>query len=116
MVEAMAAGRPVVASAIDGIRDAVIDGETALLAPPTDAVAVACHLERLLSDHNLRRALGSRGRSMARQNYGAAAAMEQLEAAYSRLVSGEMRAAWWTGSASTLAGANEQAVQLDDPE
>lgn len=91
IVEAMAAGRPVVASAIDGIRDAVIDGETALLAPPTDAVAVACHLERLLSDPNLRRALGSRGRSMASQNYGAAAAMEQLEAAYSRLVSGEMR-------------------------
>lgn len=49
-LEAMASGRPVVASRVDGIPDAVVDGETGLLVPPDDADALARALARVLDD------------------------------------------------------------------
>jgi glycosyltransferase involved in cell wall biosynthesis len=47
-VEAMAHARPVVASAVGGLRDLVVDGETGLLVPPGDVAALRAALERLL--------------------------------------------------------------------
>jgi len=66
-LEAMAAGRPVVASAVGGLRDLVVDGETGLLVPPGDVTALRAALERLLGDPGLRRRLGgaARGRVLA---------------------------------------------------
>jgi glycosyltransferase involved in cell wall biosynthesis len=60
--EAMAHGRPVVASAVGGLRDLVVDGETGLLVPPGDVAALRAALERLLRDADLRRRLGAAGR------------------------------------------------------
>jgi glycogen synthase len=60
--EAMAHGRPVVASAVGGLRDLVIDGETGLLVPPGDPSALREALERLLADFDLRRRLGAAAR------------------------------------------------------
>ncbi len=57
-LEAMAAGRPVVASAVGGLRDFVLDGETGLLVPPGDVAALRAALERLLGDAELRSRLG----------------------------------------------------------
>ena len=63
--EAMAHGRPVVASAVGGLRDLVVDGETGILVPPGDVAALRLALERLLGDAELRRRLGQAGRRRA---------------------------------------------------
>lgn len=64
--EAMAHGRPVVASAVGGLLDLVADGETGLLVPAGDVQALRVALERLLGDPALRRRLGNAGRERAR--------------------------------------------------
>ena len=65
--EAMAHGRPVVASAVGGLLDLVVDGETGLLVPPRDASALRAALVRLLDDEGLRRRLGAAARERARE-------------------------------------------------
>ena len=62
--EAMSYGRPVVASAVGGLVDAVEDGVTGLLVPP-DPAALRSALERLLGDPELRDRLGRAGREKA---------------------------------------------------
>ncbi|MGZ6727921.1 MAG: glycosyltransferase family 4 protein, partial [Gaiellaceae bacterium] len=56
--EAMAYGRPVVAGAVGGLLDLVVDGETGLLVEPGDVTGLRAALERLLGDEGLRRRLG----------------------------------------------------------
>ena len=63
--EAMAHGRPVVASAVGGLRDLVVDGETGILVPPGDVGALREALERLLGDAALRKRLGDAARERA---------------------------------------------------
>jgi len=63
-LEAMASARAVVAAAVDGVPDAVADGETGLLVPPEDPEALADALGALLADPARRRALGARGRTV----------------------------------------------------
>jgi glycosyltransferase involved in cell wall biosynthesis len=65
--EAMAHGRPVVAGAVGGLLDLVVDGQTGLLVPPRDPDALRDALERLLRDGGLRRRLGVAGRDRARR-------------------------------------------------
>jgi glycosyltransferase involved in cell wall biosynthesis len=60
--EAMAYGRPVVATGVGGLLDAVEDGVTGLLVPLRDAAALRAALERLLGDAGLRRSLGAAAR------------------------------------------------------
>jgi glycosyltransferase involved in cell wall biosynthesis len=62
----MAHGKPVVASAVGGLLDLVVDGETGVLVPPGDVLALRDALERLLADPKLRRRLGAAGRERAR--------------------------------------------------
>jgi D-inositol-3-phosphate glycosyltransferase len=69
-VEAMACGRPIVASAVGGMLDTVPDGRTGLLVPPKDPKALALRLNRLLDDEELRRSLGAAGVERARSLYG----------------------------------------------
>ena len=64
--EAMAHGRPVVASAVGGLLDTVEDGVTGLLVPPRDPAALRGAFERLLGDEELRRRLGRAARDKAR--------------------------------------------------
>lgn len=64
--EAMAHGRPVVASAVGGLLDLVVHEETGLLVPPGDVAALRAALERLLRDRDLRRRMGEAGRARAR--------------------------------------------------
>jgi glycosyltransferase involved in cell wall biosynthesis len=63
--EAMAYGRPVVASAVGGLLDLVVDGETGLHVPPRDPAALRAALERLLGDPGLRARLGAAARERA---------------------------------------------------
>ena len=69
VLEAMAAGLPVVASAVGGVAEAVADGETGLLVAPGDVDALAGAIERLLADGTLRRAMGSAGRARAAEHF-----------------------------------------------
>ena len=81
-LEAMAHGRPVVASAVGGLRDLVADGKTGLLVPPRDPAALRAALERLLGDPELRRRLGAAGRERARERFSWPAVTDATLAAY----------------------------------
>jgi glycosyltransferase involved in cell wall biosynthesis len=58
VLEAMSAGRPVIASRIGGLSDVVVDGETGLLVSPGDPAALQGAFERLLADRSFSRRLG----------------------------------------------------------
>jgi glycosyltransferase involved in cell wall biosynthesis len=60
--EAMAYGKPVVASRVGGLRDLVVHGETGLLVPPRDPTSLREAIVVLLQDAGMRRSLGARGR------------------------------------------------------
>ncbi len=62
LLEAMAAGLPVVATAVGGVADLVRDGENGFLSAPGDAEEMATSLVRLAADRNLARRLGEGGR------------------------------------------------------
>lgn len=86
LVEAMAAGTPIVATDVGGIPDAVRHEETGLLVPPSNPAALGEALERLLADPALRARMGSAGRHRADQEFRAAHVIPQLEGVYQRLV------------------------------
>lgn len=67
--EAMACGRAVVATAVDGTPEIVDDGATGLLVPPRDAQALATALERLLGDDSLRHRFAEEALTRARETY-----------------------------------------------
>lgn len=69
-LEAMAHGKPVVASAVGGLLDLVLDGVTGVLVPPRDPAALRAALERVLGDEALRRRLGAAARERARAEFG----------------------------------------------
>jgi glycosyltransferase involved in cell wall biosynthesis/GT2 family glycosyltransferase len=66
VVEAMAAGRPVIATDLGGPREVVTDGVDGLLCPPDDPIALAEQLARLAADPELRAALGAAAARRAR--------------------------------------------------
>jgi len=80
--EAMAYGRAVVATAVGGLPDAIRNGETGLLVPPRDPVALRTAIERLLADAGLRRRLGNAARTHAATELSWAAATRALLDAY----------------------------------
>jgi glycosyltransferase involved in cell wall biosynthesis len=61
LIEAAAAGKPVVATRVGGVREVVRDGETGLLVSPADPVAVAMSLHTLLDDPEGARRMGEEG-------------------------------------------------------
>ena len=70
-VEAAAVGLPVIASRIYGVVDAVADGETGLLHAPGDLEALRSHMETFVLQPELRRRLGTAGRSRALRDFSA---------------------------------------------
>ncbi|HEX6701855.1 MAG TPA: glycosyltransferase family 4 protein [Gaiellaceae bacterium] len=84
--EAMAHGRPVVASAVGGLLDLVVDGETGLLVPPRDPPALRAALERLLGDAALRDRLGAAARERIRERFSWDAVLDTTVALYEEAV------------------------------
>lgn len=86
LVEAMAAGRPIVATAVGGNSDAVRQQENGLLVPPQNPEALAAAIEELLQQPDLRRTMGAAGLHRARAEYSDVAALHSLESLYERLL------------------------------
>ena len=92
VLEAMAAARPVVATAVGGTPEVVRDGETGLLVPPGDARALAAAIRELLHDLPLARRVAAEGRALVLARASAAATARSVEAVYDELLA-ERRAA-----------------------
>ena len=86
--EAMAHARPVVASAVGGLLDLVVDGETGVLVPPRDVPALREALERLLADPDLCRRLGQAGRARVQERFSWPAVTDATIAAYEDALAG----------------------------
>ncbi len=84
VLEAHAAGKPVVAARATGAVDAVIDGVTGILVPVGDAQALASALELVIRDRGLAAALGSAGRERVLQEFRRETVWEALEEEYRR--------------------------------
>jgi glycosyltransferase involved in cell wall biosynthesis len=70
LMEAMASGRPVVATQTGGTPEIVVDGETGFLFPPADAAALAERVLTLLSDRTIAADMGRRGRRRMEATFG----------------------------------------------
>jgi glycosyltransferase involved in cell wall biosynthesis len=85
-LEAMACGVPVVASAVGGLTDTVVDRATGWLVPPRDPAVLASALRGLLADPARRAAIGAAGRDRAEQRYTWPRVAAQTEEIYQRIV------------------------------
>ena len=92
-LEAMACEAPVVATAVGGIPEIVIDGETGYLVAPGDDLArdLAERVNALLADEDLRRRFGKAGRARVLDRFSWAAVAERTAALYERLISASYR-------------------------
>ena len=85
LLEAMAAGIAIVATAVGGVPDVVADGEEALVVPPGDPGALAAALGRLGTDPQLRRRLGEAARDRSAE-FSPEAVAARLETVYRELL------------------------------
>jgi glycosyltransferase involved in cell wall biosynthesis len=81
-LEAMACGRPVVASRVGGLGETVVDERTGLLVAPEDPAALRGALTRLLRDGELREQLGAAGPARVREGFLAEQMVDAYEALY----------------------------------
>jgi glycosyltransferase involved in cell wall biosynthesis len=86
VLEAMAAGRAVVSSAIAGTDELIEDGASGILVPPGDPAALAAALRRLLSDRELREGLARRARERVRHDFDRDAMVRRVERIYEDLL------------------------------
>ncbi len=86
ILEAMRAGLPVVASAVGGVVEAVIDGETGFLVPSGAEAELRDRLVALLSDASLRRSMGDGGRSRYESNFTLPVMLDKTFAVYENLL------------------------------
>jgi glycosyltransferase involved in cell wall biosynthesis len=85
LIEAMAAAKPVVATAVGGVPDVVVDGASGLLVHPGDAAAFGRALSALLDDAGIRTAFGRRGREIASPRFGIERLLEDMDRLYDEL-------------------------------
>jgi len=85
LFEAMAAGKAIVSTAVDGCREVLEDGVTGLLVPPRDSAALAAALGRVLDDALLRRSLGEEARR-ASARYDIRTCVAAMEALYDEVL------------------------------
>ncbi len=86
LLEAMAAGKPVVATAVGGVRELVVDNVTGILVPPQDDMAVAGAISLLLSDTRRALAMGAAGRERALKHFSMNAMISKTESLYHELL------------------------------
>jgi glycosyltransferase involved in cell wall biosynthesis len=86
ILEAMAHAKPVIATTVDGIPEAVVDGETGLLVPPDAVDPLAAALGALLDDGGRRAALGTAGRARFLARFETDVVLDRLLDAYRQVV------------------------------
>jgi glycosyltransferase involved in cell wall biosynthesis len=86
IIEALAAGRPVVATDVGGVRDVVDDGETGFLIPAQDTDALAERLRVLANDAGLREAMGAAGRERVLERYAVDRLVGDVDVLYRELL------------------------------
>ncbi len=85
-IEALAAGRPVVATCVGGVPDVVRDGEDGFLVEPAAVAELAERLERLASDPALRARMGEAGRARVLPRYAVARLVDDVDRFYRSLL------------------------------
>lgn len=86
ILEYMAAARPVVVTDVGGAREAVIDGENGYLVPVGDHERIAACIISLLAEPERARAMGERGRLIAKEGFSSEKQLRKTEALYDRLL------------------------------
>lgn len=89
LIEAMAAGAPVVSTEVGGVADVVQHGVTGLLAPMDDDAGLARHVVTLLGDRALGLRMGQQGRAIVAATYGADRLVADIEGLYEALLTEE---------------------------
>jgi glycosyltransferase involved in cell wall biosynthesis len=87
VLEAMRAGRPVVATDVGGTAEAVEDGRTGLVVPPSDVTALTGALSALAGDPDRRRTMGEAGRRRWAERFTAERMVRATEGIYRALLS-----------------------------
>lgn len=91
IIEYMATARPVVATAVGGAREQVVDGETGYIVEPGDDATMAAHIISLLRDPERARRMGLRGRQIVQEKFSCEAQLERTERLYEQLLTGKTR-------------------------
>lgn len=85
-IEAMAAGRPVVATRVGGLPDLIADGTTGFLVPPGDAGSLAAAILRILRDPDAAGRVGNAARAVAQARFPVERLLSDVEGLYARLL------------------------------
>jgi L-malate glycosyltransferase len=86
LLDAMACGKPVVATTVGGIPEVVVHEETGLLVPPRDPPAMAAAVVRLLADARLRHQMGGAGLARVRTHFSAETMVQNTLRVYQQVV------------------------------
>ena len=85
LLDAMACGKPIVATTAGGMPEVIEDGKTGLLVPPRDHEAMAAALVTLLTDETARRAMGAAGEARVREHFSAERMVQDTLGVYRRV-------------------------------
>jgi glycosyltransferase involved in cell wall biosynthesis len=88
LLEAAAAGRPVVTTDVPGCRDVVLTEQTGIVLPPRDPARLADALARLVADSGLRARMGAAGRTLAEQRFSVKEVVRRTLAVYAAALQG----------------------------
>ena len=91
LVDAMASAKAAVATAVGGIPEVAVDGQTGFLVPPRDEQAMADRLVELLKDDQLRTRMGQAARQRAREMFRVDRMVDATLAVYERLLNSTAR-------------------------
>jgi L-malate glycosyltransferase len=86
LLEAMAAGLPVVATSVGGTPEVIKNGETGFLVPPSNPQVLAAAIQKLIEDPSLRREIGQAGKRHCQKNYDIDMIVKEIDSLYHQYV------------------------------